>query len=135
MKRIFITINDYERIMGMIENAALQSKLPDTIEQFVTRLRGAHVLPQENISTDIVTMNSRVQMTKVDSNDKFEITITYPQEANNLVKKISVFSPIGIALLGSKVGDVVSWKIPSGIGEFRVDSVTYQPEAVGDYHL
>ena len=134
-KRIFVTINDYDRVMGMVEIAAMRHKIPEAVDRLITKLGGACLLPQENISTDIVTMNSRVLVTKLPSNEEIDITVTYPQDANNLLKKISVFSPIGTALIGAKVGDVVSWKIPTGVGEFRVDKVIYQPEAVGHYHL
>jgi regulator of nucleoside diphosphate kinase len=40
-----------------------------------------------------------------------------------------------MALLGCREGDIVSWQTPSGTGSFRIDKVTYQPEAAGDYHL
>lgn len=132
---MFVTINDYDRITGMIENASRHAKIPATVDRLLTNLRGARMLPQENISQDIITMNSRARLTELSSGKEVEIAVTYPQDADNLLNKVSVFSPIGIVLLGSKVGDTVSWKVPSGIGQFRVDRVTYQPEAVGDYHL
>ena len=134
-KRMFVTINDYQRIIGMIEIAAMRTKLPEAIDRLLTNLKGARMLPQENISGNVITMNSSALLTELSTEKEVEITVTYPQEADNLLKKISVFSPIGIDLLGSKVGDIVSWKVPSGLGQFRIDKVTYQPEAVGDYHL
>lgn len=134
-KRMFVTINDYNRIIGMIEIAGMQTKIPDAVDRLLTNLKGARMLPRENISRDIITMNSRARLTELSSGKEIEITVTYPQDADNSLKKISVFSSIGIALLGSSVGDTVSWKVPSGIGQFRVDKVTYQPEAVGHYHL
>ena len=134
-KRIFVTLNDYQRIIGMIEFAAMRTKIPDAVDNLLTNLKGARMLPQENISADIITMNSRARLTELSSGKEIEITVTYPQDADNLLKKISVFSPIGMTLLGSKVGDVVSWKVPAGIGQFRIDKVIYQPEAVGHYHL
>ena len=134
-KRIFVTLNDYQRIIGMIEFAAMRTKIPDAVDSLLTNLKGARMLPQENISEDIITMNSRARLTELSSGKEIEITVTYPQDADNLLKKISVFSPIGMTLLGSKVGDIVSWKVPSGKGQFRIDKVIYQPEAVGHYHL
>lgn len=134
-KRMFVTINDYNRIIGMIEIAGMQTKIPDAVDRLLTNLKGARMLPRENISRDIITMNSRARLTELSSGKEIEITVTYPQDADNSLKKISVFSSIGIALLGSSVGDTVSWKVPSGNGQFRVDKVTYQPEAVGHYHL
>jgi regulator of nucleoside diphosphate kinase len=134
-KRMFVTINDYQRIIGMIEIASMRSKIPDDVDRLVTNLKCARMLPQENISRDIITMNSSARLTELSSGKEIELTVTYPQESDNLLKRVSVLSPIGVALLGSRVGDIVSWKVPSGIGQFRVDEITYQPEAVGHYHL
>jgi regulator of nucleoside diphosphate kinase len=107
-KKMFVTINDYQRIVGMIEIAAMRTKIPEAIERLLTNLKGAHMLPQENISGDIITMNSKARLTELCNGKEIEITVTYPQEADNLKKKISVFSTVGIALLGSRVGDIVS---------------------------
>ena len=132
---MFVTINDYQRIIGMIELAAMRTRVPEAVDHLLTNLKGARMLPQENISVDIITMNSSALLTDLSSGKEIELTVTYPLDADNLSKKVSVFSPIGTALFGSRVGDVVSWKVPSGTGKFRIEKVTYQPEAVGHYHL
>lgn len=132
---MIVTINDYQRIVGMIEIAAIRTKIPEAIDRLLTNLKGARMLPQENISGDIITMNSKARLTELCNGKEIEITVTYPQEADNLKNKISVFSTVGIALLGSRVGDIVSWNSPSGTRRCRIEKVTYQPEAVGHYHL
>jgi regulator of nucleoside diphosphate kinase len=133
--RMFITFNDYQRILGLIEFASLRNKTPETVNQLMHDLKMAKMLSQENISRDIVTMNSRVLLRDVSSGKSIDITITYPQDADNINRKISVFTPIGHALLGKQVGDIVSWKVPGGIGKFRIEKLLYQPEAAGDFHL
>ena len=49
--------------------------------------------------------------------------------------KISILAPIGTALIGGRVGDVVEWQVPVGIIRFKIEEVLYQPEAAGDYQL
>lgn len=134
-KRMFITINDYKRIIGQIELGSLKTKIPDMVDTVLKTLKGAQLLAAENISNDIVTMNSRVLLTDLSSGRKIEMTITYPQDTNSHMRKVSLFSPIGAALLGCRVGDVASWKMPQGTGRFRVEKIVYQPESVGDFHL
>lgn len=134
-KKMFITFNDYQRILGLIELASLRNKTPEVVEKLMHEIKAAKMLAQENISKDIITMNSRALLTDLASGKSIEITVTYPQDADNLQRKVSVFSTIGLALLGSRVGDIVSWKVPAGIGKFRVEKLIYQPEAVGDFHL
>ncbi|HWJ29007.1 MAG TPA: GreA/GreB family elongation factor, partial [Flavisolibacter sp.] len=62
-------------------------------------------------------------------------SITYPKDSDRREGRISVFSEIGLALLGRKENDVVSWRVPNGTGRFVIEKVIYQPEASGDYSL
>ena len=134
-KKIVITTNDYRRLTGLIEFGSSKTKMPEMIAGLYKELAGAKMLPPESIAGNIITMNSRVLLKDVFMGRAVELTITYPQDANNRERRISVFSSIGIALIGRKVGDIVSWKVPSGNGQFEILKVTYQPEAVGDYSL
>lgn len=134
-KRMVITISDYQRLMGLMELASLKVKKPEVVTRLFEQLSHAKRLPQENISSNIITMNSRVLLKDVSSEREVELTITYPQDADSRERKVSVFSPIGVALLGNQSGDLVTWNTPVGIGQFKILKVTYQPEAVGDYSL
>jgi regulator of nucleoside diphosphate kinase len=134
-RKIVITVNDYQRLTGLMEFDSYKTKMPETIAGLYKQLAGAKMLPQESIAGNIITMNSRVLLKDVSTGREVELTITYPQDANNRERRISVFSSIGIALIGRKVGDVVSWKVPAGNGQFEILKVIYQPEAVGDYSL
>lgn len=130
-----ITINDYQRLIGLMELASLNVKMPEVVTLLYQQLVRARMIPQENISGNVITMNSRVLLRDVSSEREAELTITYPQDANNRERRVSVFSPIGVALLGQQSGVTVSWNTPSGIGYFKIVKVTYQPEAVGHYSL
>ena len=134
-RKMVITINDYQRLLGLIEFASLTGKMPGIISKLYQGLVNAKMLPQTNISSDVVTMNSRILLKDILNEREAEVTITYPQDADNRERKISIFSSIGVALLGRKVGDVVSWTTPKGMGEFQILEVIYQPEAVGDFSL
>ncbi|HEY5918050.1 MAG TPA: GreA/GreB family elongation factor [Chryseolinea sp.] len=134
-KKITVTINDYQRLMGLLEFAFLMGKMPDLKSQLYNMLVSAKALRQENIDENIITMNSRVHLKDLNNQRETEITLTYPREANPSERRVSIFSEIGIALLGREKKEVVSWSVPGGTGLFEIVSVTYQPEAAGDYHL
>lgn len=133
--KMLITINDYQRLNGMIEFSSLKLKMPDIVNRLHDQFKAANMLPQERISNNVITMNSRVLLKELSNGREAEVTITYPQDADSREGKVSVFSPIGVALLGRQVGDVVSWKVPTGTGRFEVSKIIYQPEAVGHYYL
>ena len=132
---MIITLNDYQRLTGFVEFASLKTKMPEIVSMFQAELQGARILAQEKVSEHVITMNSRVLLRNLATKTDAELTLTYPQDAEPSQRKVSVFSSIGIALLGRQVGDITTWKTPRGHGRFEVIKVTYQPEAVGDYSL
>jgi regulator of nucleoside diphosphate kinase len=133
--KISITVNDYQRLAGLIGFASLKDKMPEIVNRLTNKLKTAEKLAQDSISKSIITMNSRVVLKELSKGRQASVTITYPQDADGREEKISVFSNVGLALLGRQVGDKVSWKTPSGIGQFEIMEIVYQPEAVGHYHL
>lgn len=133
--RMVITVADYERLTCLTEFASLRKKMPEIAEQFYSGVMGARMLSPESISGNIITMNTRLLLQDLSNRREAELTITYPQDADSRQQKISVFSSVGTALLGRKVGDVVSWKVPAGMGQFKILKIIYQPEAVGNYTL
>ena len=85
-------------------------------------LENARVIDTSRLSSDNVQLLSRVEMTNMGNNMQMTYTITNPHEANLREGKISIKSPIGQALLGKKVGDVVSVHVPAGIMKLRIDN-------------
>lgn len=130
-----VTVNDYKRLTGFVEFASLRSKMPEIVSMFNKQLRGAKILAQEKIPEYVITMNSRAVLINLATNSEVELTLTYPQDAEPGQRKVSVFSSIGLAILGKQVGDIAVWNTPKGFGSFKILKVTYQPEAVGDYSL
>ncbi len=96
--------------------------------------RGKVVNPRE-IPGNVITMNSEVSLQDLDDNEEIVYRLVFPAEADAERGWISVLAPIGTALLGYKEGDVIEWKVPSGVVKLKVTKIVYQPEAAGDYHL
>jgi regulator of nucleoside diphosphate kinase len=76
-------------------------------------------------------MNSRVRLTDAGTNEEQVYTVVFPSDANVEQRKISVLAPIGTAILGYRVGDMVEWRVPGGIRKLRIEEILYQPEAAG----
>jgi regulator of nucleoside diphosphate kinase len=133
-EKLMITTSDFDRLMGL-PGVSVENNLPDHASCLFQNIATAKKFSPEKIDRRIVTMNSRVLLTETQSGRKSEVTITYPQDADPLNRRVSVLSVIGLALLGRKERDIVNWNIPSGIGKFEIVSVTYQPEAAGHFYL
>src|SRR5690606_18504343 len=86
-KTMFITVNDYQRITGLIEFASLENKSPEIAGRLKQELKAAKTFPQDRISKNIVTMNSCARLREITSGREIEITICYPQDADAKEKK------------------------------------------------
>lgn len=134
-RRITVTLSDYNRLLALLEAAMLKPNAPEVVTRLYDNLVNATIVSQNDISNNIVTMNSRISLKDVTSNRRNELVLTYPKDAQPHQRKISVLSDIGIAIFGRCEHDIVSWRVPSGIGTFEVVKVTYQPEAAGHFYL
>lgn len=119
-----------------VERLAAQFPTPDgrthtVLEGFD---EGDFMMPSD-IPADVVTVNSRVQVSDQDGNVR-EITICYPGEADAAKGYLSVLSVVGGLLLGHHVGATVSWTDPSGAASsLRIEGLLFQPESNGELAL
>jgi regulator of nucleoside diphosphate kinase len=133
-RTIVITKTDHTRLMQLLDNPVL-SREKSSMRDLVTELNRACIVPPREIPPDIVTMRSRVRIKDRTTNEESVLTLVFPNEANLDDGKISIIAPIGTALLGYRVGDVVEWSVPAGPRSIEILEIIYQPEAAGDYHL
>jgi regulator of nucleoside diphosphate kinase len=69
------------------------------------------------------------------SGNDFCLTLVYPRDMDGSADRVSIFAPVGSALLGMSVGDELAWPGPGGKAmTVRVKEVVYQPEAAGELH-
>jgi transcription elongation factor GreA len=100
-----------------------QAKLEERIAKLEAMLRNAVVIDDDEISTEIVTIGSRVIVLDIEFNEEMEYTIVGSAEADPFEGKISNESPMGKALLGRKVGDTVSVQAPDGVIKYKVKAI------------
>ncbi|MDP3913661.1 MAG: nucleoside diphosphate kinase regulator [Bacteroidota bacterium] len=136
MGNIIVNSLDYQRIQRQIKEAMIQKTIDVAeAEKLINELNSATILTPHEIPGDVVTMNSVVKISFVDSGKQLEFKIVYPNEANFKEKRVSIFSPVATALIGFRVGDLIEWMVPGGLTKIRIDEILYQPEAAGDYTL
>jgi regulator of nucleoside diphosphate kinase len=131
---IYVTRPDMEKLRKLIdavrENTAKPTANLDSLEKELDRAR---VVASTKIPKDIVTMNSVVRLQDLASEEESTYTLVFPAEANVGDNKISILAPIGTALIGYGVGDIIEWQVPSGMRRLKVQEVLYQPEAAGHF--
>ena len=129
--RIYITNEDSERLQRLIAGRrrgnSLDQEYLDMLEQELDR---AEEVEPEAIPRDVVTMNSAVRLKDLDSGETRVYRLIFPTQTRTS-DAVSVLAPIGTAMLGYRVGDVIEWRVPKGIRRLKVLEVIYQPEAAG----
>lgn len=136
MSNIIVNRLDYIRIQKQINEARLKKTI-DAVEaeKLLNELNSATIVNPNEIPGDVVTMNSVVKISFIDSEKQLEFKIVYPEEANFKEKRVSIFSPVATALIGFRVGDLIEWMVPGGPTKIRIDEIVYQPESAGDFTL
>ena len=90
------------------------------IIQLENMLKNAVVVDDSEIPTDKVSVGSIVKVMDYEFDEEVEYAIVGSAEADPMNFKISNESPVGSALLGKKVGDVVEVTVPSGVSKFEI---------------
>jgi len=134
---VWLTDYDLKRLRHLVADLSRHSRGVqagmEALEEILDL--GRVVLPQE-IPHDVVTMNSRVVFEDLESREQCVVTIAYPDEADPTRGKISILSPVGVALLGLAKGSEAELPLPHGrTTRIRIREVAYQPEASGEYAL
>ncbi|MBS1115809.1 MAG: GreA/GreB family elongation factor [candidate division NC10 bacterium] len=135
-RRLFVTDTDRDRLEKLLLGTRQWSSRDKAhLQALEEELDKAHTVESREIPGDVVTMRSQVRVRDMKSGAEMDISVVFPSEADSEQGKISVLAPIGTALLGYRVGDVVEWKVPGGLRRLKVERILYQPEAAGHYHL
>ena len=133
-RQIWITTFDLERLSSLIDGVrATGPQKKAYLGQLEKELERARVVDPEKIPGDVITMNSVVRIRDLESGEGTAYTLVFPSEARIEENRISVLSAIGTALIGFRVGDIIEWKVPSGLKRLKVEGILYQPEASGHY--
>ena len=90
------------------------------IEELEKLLKNAEVVVEEEIDVNKINIGCKVKLLDVEYDEEMEFYIVGSTEANSLQNKISNEAPVGRALIGKSVGDVVDVETQAGIIQYKV---------------
>lgn len=71
-----------------------------------------------------VALGDRVRLVSPqDPDDWYELELVLPPDTDIDADRISLFTPVGLALLGRKSGNKIAWEVPAGLREMTIESV------------
>ncbi|HHX8506063.1 TPA: nucleoside diphosphate kinase regulator [Vibrio diabolicus] len=125
---IYISSLDMNRITALLD------KMPNIAAELVdleAELDRATVLEPEQMPDNVVTMNSTVEFKFAGEDRTMTKTLVYPSELKSS-DDISIFAPVGSALIGLSVGQKLEWPMPNNqVKTIEIVDITYQPERCG----
>jgi regulator of nucleoside diphosphate kinase len=131
--QIILSSLDVDRIESLL--AAIPASVFPGKAELQAELDRAEVVAPGDIPPNVVTMNSTVRFAIQETGKEFCLTLVYPREADGSADRISIFAPVGGALLGLAVGDELAWPGPGGKSmTVQVKDIVYQPESSGELH-
>ena len=97
-----------------------QGLLEVKIARLKDKLSNARVLDESQLTTDSVQLLSKVKVENMANKMVMQFTIVGETEADFSKGKLAVTTPIGKALVGHAVGEVVEAQVPQGIMKFKI---------------
>jgi regulator of nucleoside diphosphate kinase len=104
-----------------------------SLDRLQQALESAIVVQPPSIPPTTITMHSQFRVIDLDTREERRYTLVFPGETSTADGTLSIFAPLGAALLGRQQGEVVECAAPGGTTRVRVQAIVYQPEAVGDF--
>ncbi|MEZ4792427.1 MAG: GreA/GreB family elongation factor [Gelidibacter sp.] len=122
-KKEYVYIKRILNISGYAGDHEIQKSLTKLAEE----LKTAHILDEAEMPEDVVRFNSIVTVTSSNDWEK-TLQIVQPSEKDMKNNKISILTPMGAALFGYSVTDIVRWDFPTGIKELKIIEVAQKTE-------
>lgn len=131
--KLQVTSFDSMRLCALLASVrSPKSTLTAYLDRLQQLLESADTVEPESVGADVVTMNSRVRLEDEREESEMTFSLVFPTEALDDADfdkmKVSILTPIGLSLLGRRVGDTVE-------GRIKIQELTYQPEAAGDFDM
>jgi regulator of nucleoside diphosphate kinase len=117
-KKEYVTLKRLLNLSGNYKDAARKN----SVLRLQSELETAIVSNEEEMPEDIIRFNSEITIV---SNDGWEnsFQLVSPTESNFSNKKLSVLTPMGLAVMGYAQGDVIDWEFPGGVKSLKVKKV------------
>lgn len=118
---LIISETDFNKITALISGAH-----PDIAEPLAEELNRATIVQPSELPNDVIAMNTQTRFIDLSTNKETVVTLVYPHDAKLEDNKISILAPVGSALIGLRVGQVINWPMPNG-KEKRLKVVSVKP--------
>lgn len=101
-----------------------QALLEKRIAELEHNLSSVKILDDEKIDKNKALLGASITLNDLDNGEEIIYTLVNQQEADISQNKISIASPVGKALLGHKVDDIIQLEVPAGTLRYKVVKIS-----------
>ena len=111
------------------ENAPLQAAreqlghIDGRIQELTATVRSASIIDEHGVAGDTMAVGDAISLKEITSGQKLEYVIVGPKEADPTHGKISHVSPIGKAVIGKSLGDIIEVISPAGSRRYQIEGI------------
>lgn len=97
-----------------------QRDIEARIEELEKILKNAEVVDEEEVDLNKISVGCQVKILDIEFDEELEYKVVGSTEANSLTGRISNESPVGRAIMGASVGDIVTVETPAGDLQYKI---------------
>ncbi len=113
-----ILLSEYQILRELIK------RNPKEGQSLSEELNRAIIIKEEELNKKIIRLGSHVEFMIQKTNLEKKIQLVLPEESNLNQQKISIFAPLGTALIGFSENDEVEWEMPGGKMLLKITNVS-----------
>lgn len=114
-----LTKSDYNTIKDLIVNTP-SHLITKEISLLAREIEKAKKVMEAKIDPRVIRINSSFEVQDVASGKLLSFQLTLPKFGNLAEKKLSILSPLGVALIGFQEGMEIEWDLPGGLKKLKI---------------
>lgn len=122
--RIVLSRLDVLRLRSLLARHQASAD-PRNLLDLEDEVERAIIVEEDMLPPDIVAIGSNVRVLDLQSGLHEHYVLVLPGQVDVARGRISVLAPLGTALIGCRVGDVVEWHMPGGLRRLRIEAVLH----------
>ncbi|NJN26661.1 MAG: transcription elongation factor GreAB [Cyclobacteriaceae bacterium] len=123
-KNIILSYGDYDLLKNYVSSNTSVSNF--SLKKLTTELRTAEIVESGKVPKTVVQLNSKVKLYIKENKQNINVSLVLPSQANIKENKISIYSPMGAAIIGYEKGDEIAWEVPAGLKTIKIVDVINQ---------
>lgn len=114
-----LTKTDYSIIKELIVNTP-SHLITKEISLLAKEIEKAKIVADSKIEPQVIRINSHFEVEDVTSGQLLKFQLTLPKTANLAEKRLSILSPLGVAMIGFQEGMEIEWPLPKGLKKLKI---------------